>query len=82
MRILILGASGQLGSALCSILKAEHEIIPVTRVEADITDLDQLRSFAKAHSEKLAAYEMGEVRKYCSLDSEKRCRPREHYGGG
>jgi len=40
MRLLVLGAAGQLGSALCSILNTGHEIIAATLVEADITELD------------------------------------------
>ena len=48
MKVLILGATGQLGSALCSVLATELEVIAATRKEFDITDLTATRSFILA----------------------------------
>lgn len=45
MRILILGAGGQLGSELCGVLE-DHEVIPAQRGDIDITRLDQLLKVA------------------------------------
>ncbi|MCR4420391.1 MAG: dTDP-4-dehydrorhamnose reductase [Clostridia bacterium] len=50
MRILILGAAGQLGSELRSVLGAEHEVIPTARPEADVADLSQLLAIVKRTS--------------------------------
>jgi len=43
MRLLVLGAAGQLGSAICTILSDEFDVIPATRIQTDITSLPQLR---------------------------------------
>ncbi|MBC7292878.1 MAG: dTDP-4-dehydrorhamnose reductase, partial [Thermoleophilia bacterium] len=50
MRVLILGAAGQLGSELCSVLGAEHEVIAMTRTEADFAHLSQLLAIARRAS--------------------------------
>ncbi|GFN23656.1 dTDP-4-dehydrorhamnose reductase [Thermanaeromonas sp. C210] len=50
MRILILGAAGQLGSELCALLAPEHKLTTATRTEADVTDLEQLLALAKRTS--------------------------------
>lgn len=51
MRVLVLGAAGQLGSELCSVLGAEHEvIIAAARADADVTDLSQLLALTKRTS--------------------------------
>lgn len=42
MRILILGAEGQLGSELRRVLGAHHDLVPLSHREADITDLNRL----------------------------------------
>ena len=47
MKVLITGASGQLGSALCSMLAHDFQVIPATRVEFDITDLTTTRAFIR-----------------------------------
>jgi len=43
--VLVTGASGQLGSALCSVLADDFHVIPATRAEFDITDLAATRAF-------------------------------------
>jgi len=43
MRVLVLGAAGQLGSAICTVLSNEFDVIPATRIQTDITSLSQLR---------------------------------------
>jgi dTDP-4-dehydrorhamnose reductase len=42
LRILILGSHGGLGRALTSHLAARHEVIPFTRAELDLTQLDHI----------------------------------------
>ncbi|RLG20708.1 hypothetical protein DRN74_04785 [Candidatus Micrarchaeota archaeon] len=48
MKVLITGATGQLGSELCSVLADGFEVIPATRKEFDITDLAATRAFILA----------------------------------
>ena len=48
MKVLITGATGQLGSELCSVLADGFEVIPATRKEFDITDLAATRAFIQA----------------------------------
>lgn len=50
MRILIFGAAGQLGSELCEQLKEKHEVLGLSRLEADITQLEQVLEKAKNFS--------------------------------
>ncbi len=46
MKLLITGANGRVGSALCRyFLQRNDEVIPVTRAEVDLADLDALRFF-------------------------------------
>jgi len=47
VRVLVIGARGQLGSELILLLREEHEIIPATRAECDITDLPAVLSFVR-----------------------------------
>lgn len=42
MKVLVIGAGGQLGSEVVRVLQSEHEVISATRNEADITNLPQL----------------------------------------
>lgn len=44
-KILVTGAAGQLGSAICSLLAKDYEVVPATRDELDITDLTATRAF-------------------------------------
>jgi len=50
MKVLITGASGQLGSTLCSVLADDFQVIPATRAEFDITDLVATRAFIRKTS--------------------------------
>lgn len=47
MRIVVTGANGQVGSALCKLLEAEgsHEVTTLTREKGDITDRVKVRRF-------------------------------------
>jgi dTDP-4-dehydrorhamnose reductase len=46
VKLLITGANGRVGSALCRyFLQRNDEVIPVTRAEVDLADLDALRLF-------------------------------------
>lgn len=47
MRVLVIGATGQLGAEVCRVLQDAHEVVPVTRHEADVTDLSRVLSFAE-----------------------------------
>ncbi len=38
MRILITGAGGQLGRALQEVLQSDHDLLPLSHQQADITD--------------------------------------------
>ena len=40
----MIGANGQLGLEVCNVLEGEYEVIPATREDADITNLDQVLS--------------------------------------
>lgn len=42
MRIVVLGAGGMLGQDLCPTLGARHEVVPLTRADADVTDAPAL----------------------------------------
>jgi len=44
LRVLVIGANGQLGLEVCNVLEGEYEVIPATREDADITNLDQVLS--------------------------------------
>jgi len=44
MRVAVVGAGGMLGRDLCPILAERHEVTPLTRAEADATDLAALRA--------------------------------------
>ena len=46
MKIMIIGADGQLGSDLCRVIPAEEQI-PLTIKELDITDKEQTRAVIK-----------------------------------
>lgn len=47
LTVLVTGAPGQLGSALCSVLADDFQVIPATRAEFDITDLAATRVFIR-----------------------------------
>ncbi len=52
MRVAITGAAGLLGHALVEIFSARHEVLPLTRVDADITKPDEVRqAFANIRPE-------------------------------
>lgn len=42
----MIGAAGQLGMEVCKTLRNEHEIVPATRAEVDITNLPEVLSLA------------------------------------
>ncbi|MFN3652648.1 MAG: dTDP-4-dehydrorhamnose reductase [Armatimonadota bacterium] len=42
MKIAVLGASGMLGRDLCQVLAERHYVVPLSRAEADVTDLRHL----------------------------------------
>ena len=46
-RILLLGASGQVGAALQPLLAAHHELVTPSRSELDLADGDRLRSYLR-----------------------------------
>jgi len=48
MRILVLGAAGQLGSELCNRFK-DHDLIPCTHEDVDITRLERVLEVAMRH---------------------------------
>jgi len=48
MKVLITGATGQLGSELCLVLADSFEVIPASRKEFDITDLGATWAFILA----------------------------------
>ena len=43
MRILITGANGYIGKSLTKALNNEHDVIPLTRKEADLTNYEQVK---------------------------------------
>jgi dTDP-4-dehydrorhamnose reductase len=47
MRVLVIGAAGQLGSEVCSRLAEGFEVVPATRVDLDITNLETARRFVQ-----------------------------------
>ena len=47
MRVLVIGAKGQLGLEVCKVLEEAHEVIPATREDADITNLEQVLSLVE-----------------------------------
>ena len=47
MKILITGAAGLLGHALVAVISKGHEVFPLTRAEADITDAGAVRAAVK-----------------------------------
>jgi dTDP-4-dehydrorhamnose reductase len=48
MRVLIIGADGQLGTDLCRVLKGDG-LIPLTHADIEITDLDSVRRAIAVH---------------------------------
>ncbi|MCE2540269.1 MAG: dTDP-4-dehydrorhamnose reductase [Acidobacteria bacterium] len=44
MRALVTGAGGQLGRSVARVLAAEHDVVPLTRGELDITDEPRVRA--------------------------------------
>jgi len=44
LRVLVMGAAGQLGSEVSQVLRSDHEIVAATRDKADITDLPEVLS--------------------------------------
>jgi NAD(P)-dependent dehydrogenase (short-subunit alcohol dehydrogenase family) len=51
MRIVVVGATGTVGTGIVNALQAEHEIVPVTRhstpIQADVTDPSSIRAMYK-----------------------------------
>jgi len=47
LRVLVIGANGQLGLEVCNVLGKVHEVIPATREDADITNLEQVLSLVE-----------------------------------
>jgi dTDP-4-dehydrorhamnose reductase len=47
MRVLVIGAAGQLGQAMVAGLAGEHEVIPAVRADVDITAHDALMAFVQ-----------------------------------
>ena len=47
MRVLVMGAAGQLGSEVVEVLRGDHEVVGVTRTDADITDLSQVMTLVE-----------------------------------
>ena len=47
MKILITGANGYIGKSLTNALKNEHEITPLTRQTADLTNAEQVKEYFK-----------------------------------
>ena len=43
MKIAITGANGLFGCGLVQVIEARHEIYPMTRATADLTDIDAVR---------------------------------------
>jgi dTDP-4-dehydrorhamnose reductase len=41
-KVIVIGAKGLLGEACCRLLQDDYEVIPLTRVEADLADLGRL----------------------------------------
>lgn len=48
MKVMVVGAAGQLGQAMVARLSGEHEVIPCTRANVDITDHAALTRFVHA----------------------------------
>ena len=44
MRALVTGAGGQLGRVVSRALAAEHEVVPLTRAELDVTDASRVQA--------------------------------------
>jgi len=44
LKVLVMGAAGQLGSEVAQVLRSDHETVAATRDKADITDLSQVLS--------------------------------------
>lgn len=51
MRILVLGASGMVGNAICTVLNSQHKytVIAPTRSELDLTNAAQVKSYFESH---------------------------------
>jgi len=47
LRVLVMGAAGQLGSEVVEVLRGDHEVVGVTRTDADITDLSQVMTLVE-----------------------------------
>jgi len=47
LRVLVMGAAGQLGSEVVEVLRGDHEVVGVTRTDADITDLSQVMALVE-----------------------------------
>ena len=52
MKILVTGVNGQIGNALTKTLR-EHELIPLSRKDCDLTNLDQINQVIEQHQPEL-----------------------------
>jgi dTDP-4-dehydrorhamnose reductase len=48
MRIAVTGANGLFGSGLVRVIGSRHEVLPMSRAQADLTNLEQLRNAFKS----------------------------------
>ncbi len=56
MKIAVTGAGGLLGKGLVQVFSPQHEVVPLTRQEADITDEAKMRSVLQAVAPKIIVH--------------------------
>src|SRR5215471_13885190 len=44
MKVVVIGANGQLGTDLTEVLSAEHEVVQLNHADVEITDIDSVRN--------------------------------------
>lgn len=44
MKVAVIGSNGQLGTDLCEVFSARHQVVPLNHAEVEITDLEQSRA--------------------------------------